>query len=188
MLTITGLMRSGTSLTAQTANAAGVVMGTQMLMPAFGLRPEWEDTWLSTTLAVWALTDKVPDFDLLSEYVRSRVELYEHSKEMWRVSGWGAKCPLLMLYWDEWKQAVGDSENHVVVITDRPISETLDSIERVVYWLVDPAVYGEEMPALQGKLQAAYERVRADADLVVSYKDMVSNAKATLAPAIEMME
>jgi len=41
MMTITGIMRSATSLAAVTANQSGILMGSSMVIPYGGLTEEW---------------------------------------------------------------------------------------------------------------------------------------------------
>lgn len=110
MLTITGPMRSGTSIVARIAHQLGICMGTAMRIPppGSGLDPEFEDIVLADELARDAMGLGKLYWYQLKDYIERRP---------FNSSGpWGFKSPLLALYWSEWLEAAEACGESVVTV------------------------------------------------------------------------
>jgi hypothetical protein len=188
VLTITGLMRSGTSAAAAAANRAGVTMGTTMVMPAFGLATEWEDAALVLPLTARIMTSDWEDVGTtLAMYVQSRIDGYKAFAGFWDGAvSWGVKSPFLMLCWDAWSVAA-PGDDHIVAVTSRRFGETIDSMHRAARNIEDADAYVAAMSGLQGVLRTQYERVREEADFVIENEDLLRDPDMAMAPVIEAM-
>lgn len=146
MLTITGPMRSGTSIVARIAHQLGIDMGTHMRIPppGSGLDPEYEDLWVADDLARRALGVPVGLAQLPFEtYIGNR-------QRKARGKPWGFKSPLLVLYWSEWIEAIHAEDPFVTVLCGRPGNECLASITRA-------ARTAEELETLLSIQQRIYQ-------------------------------
>jgi len=127
VIVVSGLMRSGTSVLAKMLHTSGVPMGEVMRFPPPGgfTHLEWEDASFSDALAA-RLAGK-SSFDLqqfFETYISRRSE-----------SGiaWGVKSPFVLPYLRNLRNVADELGMGVdVVLTERPFSETMKSLERLV--------------------------------------------------------
>jgi hypothetical protein len=121
IILVTGMMRTGTSLTSRQLHRLGVPMGTAMRFPLAqeNGQDDWEDIAF-TDMMLDHLTQKVdkPIFEHISGYVT------------WRRQGseiWGMKSPFALPFVDAIRNAIEDEVK--VVLCTRAIHETYDSLK-----------------------------------------------------------
>ena len=182
VIVVSGLMRSGTSALARMLAQMGVVMGESMLMPHAGSDAEWEDVALSSSLTGHALAGTMPTLDELRAYIVSRRSHHAEVSSALRVHReWGVKTPMAVLYLDELREAAAaEGEPVTLILTERDLRGTLDSLRRFGSFVHDEHRYIEMMFGLQSRLVDAREKHADDAALVVDISETWSDPKGVV--------
>jgi hypothetical protein len=156
IVAVSGLMRTGTSVLAQTLHQLGCPMGTEMRFPSHPkAHLEWEDTEFTDRCLQGVLRDVENLGDFFHEYIQKR------EGELW-----GVKSPFLYPYLSMFKTAAQRLGHEVKIITTvRPYYDTVNSLREQI-GDNESFVFAR---TLQYKL-AGYRR-HAPADLVVDIKD-----------------
>jgi hypothetical protein len=189
MMTITGVMRSATSLAALTANQNGVKMGSTMVMPIGSLNEEYEDMALAGPLTRSVFGDEAFEADrVFGDYVETRQREFEQLNQISPLHAWGFKSPLLMLYWDEWKRAT-DGIPQVTVVTSRCLAAAMRSLQlatELAFSLKNEFRSNmlKRVRKIERDLFAARKDVVSDANYVITYDDLRADAVGSMAGAI----
>jgi hypothetical protein len=151
----TGLMRSGTSVIAQTLHQLGCPQGTEMRFPTnWDSHLEWEDT---------RFTDRCLQGALRQEHLGEFFKEYIQSREG---DLWGVKSPFALPYVRTFKTAAQWLGHEVrTIVTERPYYETVKSLREQI---TDDEAF-KFARTLQYKLLGHLEHVPSD--LTVSIKD-----------------
>jgi hypothetical protein len=187
MMTITGIMRSATSLAAKTANQSGISMGDSMVIPYGDLTEEYEDLALAVPLTRAVFNGDPFDAErVFSDYVYSRERKHQDARgSLPNRTGWGFKSPLLLLYWEEWVKATSGISN-VVVMTSRCLRESMESLKRASRFTSgqfrDRLI--SRCRSVERDLFAARKDIVGDADYVITYDDLRADAAGSMAGAI----
>lgn len=172
IVVVSGLMRSGTSWLARTLHDEGLPMGSLMFMPMPGTEPEYEDAALSRLCLESVVSGESPPTGTFSRYIEVRGQ-----------ERWGVKTPLLLPFLRQWKRAVG-KRGMKLILTERPLAETLESIDRRF-------AARSELPQvheIQKRLWKAYPRAREVADLVVPTKQIAEEPDAARRAVLSVLE
>lgn len=175
MILVTGLMRSGSSATAQMLSQMGVVMGTTMdVPPCSPFHAEWEDRAFQEPMLAGCLSLDPVDTGAIREYIASRRRHLEEMRNKFLVfSDWGVKTPFALPFLGEIREACESmGEPLRVILMDRPLAEAMESLHRVSWAVIETERDGvmSMMFSLQHKLADALEKERDRADTVLDSK------------------